>query len=187
MQTKLKELATLPDKKNKKNDKGDYGEKMRDSDAHDFLDNRDWFDTLEVNGRGGRAKEKSLYPTQRSVMRSALRHPNSAFVDEQWRIYTLPKKHDENYEIYSEEYPIHHSNAYILNVTVKKNRSGAGGLAFGGGLEDEELGLPLEGDAVTLFSYRPDGSVGARLGLFSVQQLISEKRKKSGMVVMIKI
>lgn len=189
----LKPLATLKEKKvTNGNAESDFDLETKDANSESIFDDSDDDNGDDnENKKKKKSKNKSLYPTQNSVLRDATQNQKSTFVDEAFRIYTLPRKDDENYQIYSEEYPSDSSaNVYIFNVTAKrpykrkKNDDFMAGVLF----EDEdEVNLPSEGEIVTLYTYRLDGSMGNFVGLFAVQRLVSEKRRKSGMIIMMKI
>lgn len=117
---------------------------------------------------------KSIYPTQRGVLKAITTRKKHAYADDSFRLYTPTDPKNENYRLRSSAYPV--GEFTMMDFTFKN------------GPEEERIVYPPEpGEHVTLREYSPDGSVGEEVGEYYVEEVVSEKRRVSGQVVLVKI
>lgn len=127
----------------------------------------------------------SIYPGQREVLQNVILRSSSSYVDEKNRIYILTNQNNTNF-IKSFAMGIENNiydNFCMMDVTVKNKRKMNSYMIP---IEEDIVSLPFVGEVVTLRAYTADGQVGRKIGDFIVDDLISEKRRTTGQVILIR-
>lgn len=129
--------------------------------------------------RGDNRLRKKLYPNRMDVLRSIQSKKSDSFIDENDRLYTYTPRDNENYQVRSSSYPEGEFIMMDFALPFEKQRRGFGG-------KSSNL-IPEAGEIIELRRYSPDGSVGKVTNVCRVEEVISEKRRASGQVVLTEV